>query len=73
MKEARGAAILSFDDRRQFSITMYLKISRRLHGHGNYKGYRGARSIADEFTCFLKGAIVSTLLDIVPARISLSR
>jgi len=52
MKQAREA-ILSFDDCRQFSITMYLEISRRLHGHRNYKGYLKARSITGELTRFL--------------------
>lgn len=54
--------ILSLDDCRQFSITMYLEISlfRRLHGHRNYKGYLEARSIA-KFTCFLKETTVHNL------------
>lgn len=50
--------ILSSDDCRQFSITMYLEIFRRQYGHWNYKGYLKARSVVNEFMCFLKAAIL---------------
>lgn len=59
--------MLSLDDCRQFSITMYLKISRRLHGHWNYKGYLKARSIAPtSLRCFLKETIVRSSFLVLP-------